>query len=270
MPDGSNSLPSEPSGFQIESDAPSFYEAHVARFMAPFVGALVAAAVRRGDSVLDVACGTGFATRAAAAAAGEGARVEGSDLNPGMIALARTISADSGEPLRWSQASALDLPHDDRMFDAVICQQGLQFFPDPAAGLAEMARVTRPGGRVGVTVWAPAEQSPFLHHEFEMLARHGGAVSGWSATESDLRLWFDEGGVVDVAIERLEVEVDLPAVATYVPEHLKALPWSAGFFGLPALEQSAALERLDADLAGYRSDDGIRVPFTSYLAIARV
>ena len=69
----------EESGFQVGRDAPFFYEAQVGRFMAPFVDALVAAVVRFGDAVLDIACGTGFATRAAATAAGPGARVDGVD-----------------------------------------------------------------------------------------------------------------------------------------------------------------------------------------------
>ena len=68
-------MPDE-SGFQIGRDAPVFYETHVSRFMAPFVEALVTRTVSAGSSVLDVACGTGFATRAAAAVAGPGARIE--------------------------------------------------------------------------------------------------------------------------------------------------------------------------------------------------
>jgi ubiquinone/menaquinone biosynthesis C-methylase UbiE len=61
---------SDKSGFQVDDNAPRYYESHVERFMAPFVRALVASAVKPGDVVLDVACGTGFAARAASAATG--------------------------------------------------------------------------------------------------------------------------------------------------------------------------------------------------------
>jgi len=261
----------EGSGFQVAHDAPLFYETQVALFMAPFVQALVAATVAPGDAVLDVACGTGFATRAAAAIAGPAARIEGSDVNPGMIVQARSVVDDSGAEIAWREASALDLPYGSGEFDAVICQQGLQFFPDPLVGVREMARVTRPGGRLGVTAWTPAEQSPFLDREMAMLAHHGGgAQAGFSATEEQLRDWFAAGGVDGVAVEVLEIEVDLPPVSVYVPEHLKALPWAAGFFALPEAEQAAAVAELDAELAQYRTAEGIRIPFTSYLATATI
>lgn len=260
---------SEGSGFQVGSDAPMYYERHIGRFMAPFVQALVAATVEPGSAVLDIACGTGFATRAAATAAGPGAHVEGVDVNPAMLGQARTTDVDSGAAIRWTEASAMELPYGDASFDAVICQQGLQFFPDPATGLHEMARVTRKGGRVGATVWAPPEQSPFLHHETSMLARHGGRNQvAFSTTEHQLSDWFSEGGIHDVSVELITVEVDLPAVSVFVPGALRALPWSTSFIQLADEQQAAALRELDAHLAEYRTDDGIRVPFSSYLATA--
>lgn len=262
---------SEGSGFQVGRNAPSFYEAHVGLFMAPFVDALVAATVTAGRSVLDVACGTGFATRAAAAAVGHGARVEGSDLNPAMLHQARAVPDGSGADIRWTEASAIELPYEDRSFDTVICQQGLQFFPDPAAGIREMARVARTGGRLGVTVWSAEAPSPFLLRETQMLARCGGeAPADYSETAEQLRAWFSDGGVRDVSIELVTVDVDLPPVLAYVPEHLQALPWSARFFGLPEEQQLIALRQLETELAEYRTADGIRVPFISYLATATI
>ena len=261
----------EESGFQVGRDAPSAYEAQVARLMAPFVEALVGATVVAGDAVLDVACGTGFATRAAAAIAGPAARVEGSDINPSMLATARSVADESGAQLIWSEASALDLPFGDGEFDAVICQQGLQFFPDPAAGIREFRRVTRSGGLIGATVWSESEESPLFHRETEMLSRHGGgAQAEFSATKDRLRAWFEAGGSRTVEIDRIEVEVDLPPVASYVPEHLKALPWSDGFFSLPDEQQQAALVELETALAEFRTADGMRIPFSSYLVTTSV
>jgi hypothetical protein len=109
-----------------------------------------------------------------------------------------------------------------------------------------MVRVIAAGGRIGATVWSASEESPFLHRETEMLATHGGgSQAGFSATEEQLQAWFVAGGLGDVAIERIVVEVDLPPVSVYVPEHLKALPWSVGFFDRTAEDQAAALVELD-------------------------
>lgn len=66
----------------------------------------------------------------------------------------------------------------------------------------------------------------------------------------------------------LEMGSAAPPISTSVPEHLKALPWSTGFFRLPRERQLEALAELEADLAAYRSDVGIRVPFSSYLVTA--
>lgn len=188
-----------------------------------------------------------------------------------MVAQARTQPDDSGAIVRWREASALDLPDAGDTFDTVICQQGLQFFPDPAAGIREMARVSRDGGRIGVTVWSAADRSPFLHHETQMLARHGsGPQAEYSATADQMGGWFADGGVPDVSIELITVEIDLPPVLTDAPEHLRAVPWSERFFALPADDQLAALHELDELLSEYRTDDGIRVPFNSYLATAHI
>lgn len=253
------------SGFQVGRDAPRFYESQTARFMAPFVTALVEACVRPGDTVLDVACGTGFAARAAADA---GARVTAVDVNPAMIAHAETATPPS-TGIEWREASALALPDDDATYDAVICQQGLQFFPDRPTGLREMARVLRPGGRLGATVWAPATEGSFLHLEAEMLVRHGCVPPPpFSASEAELREWYAGAGLGEVSIRLLAVDVDLPPVATYVPRHLRALPWSAGFLALPDAVQQCAIDELAALLAAAATSDGIRVPFRSYLATA--
>ena len=104
-----------------------------------------------------------------------------------------------------------------------------------------------------------------------MLARStGGTQADWSATERQLRAWFSGGGLADVTVQQLDIDVDLPAVRSYVPRHLRALPWSASFFDLPEDEQVAALTELDSELAEYRTDQGLRVPFSSYLVTATI
>jgi SAM-dependent methyltransferase len=117
--------------------------------------------LQSGEAVLDVACGPGSVTRLAAVEIGPGGRVTGVDLSPAMLAIAQGKPALTGAaPIDYGEAPADRLPVPDAEFDVATCQQGLQFFPDRAAGLAEMRRALRAGGRLGIAVWAEIERAP--------------------------------------------------------------------------------------------------------------
>jgi SAM-dependent methyltransferase len=127
-----------------------------------------AARIRSGDLVLDVACGTGAAARAAVA---RGGRVTGLDCNDGMLEVARRVAPQ----ICWQAGRAEALPFADRSFDAALCQFGLMFFEDRVAALAEMWRVLRPGGRLAVAVWPPADASPGYAQMIALINRLFGA-----------------------------------------------------------------------------------------------
>lgn len=111
--------------------------------------------VRGSERALDVACGTGAVTRVLAGRVGPEGAVVGVDLNPAMLAVAQSLGLAHVE-LR--EADAMQLPFGDAEFDLAVCQQGLQFVPEPELAVSEMARVLRPGGRVGLACWnSPAE-----------------------------------------------------------------------------------------------------------------
>jgi len=265
----SNSVSGD-SGFQVGDDAPTHYQARVEKFMAPFVSVVVAAAVSSGDSVLDVACGTGFATRAAARVVGTSGNVVGSDLNQGMLTMARSVPFE-GIDISWRQASALDLPYADGEFDAVLCAQGVQFFPSPSSGLREMARVLRSGGRMAVTMWDEIEQNPFFAAEVDMLVRYCDVEpdawsSGFAEGRTQIESWFEAAGLARVDVELIEVTVSLPPPAIYIPQHLKALPWPSRFFKVSDATRAEAIAHVEARLADYRTGAGVEVPFRSYLA----
>jgi SAM-dependent methyltransferase len=236
---------------------------------------MVAGGVKADDAVLDVACGTGFATRIAAGAVGSGGSVVGADINAGMVAFAQSVPLD-GVDISWDVASALDLPYEDDRFNSVISNQGIQFFPDVAEGLEEMARVTRRGGTVSATVWSGLDDSPFFAAELAMLTEYCGTdpamyrpayVEGGS---SGMAAWFDAAGLDAVSVELLEPIVSLPPVRTYVPQHLKALPWSGSFFELDDKTRDEALSVIEDGLSEYTTEYGLDVPFRSYLATVTV
>jgi ubiquinone/menaquinone biosynthesis C-methylase UbiE len=127
--------------------------------------------LRPGDHVLDVACGTGPATVAAARAVTPGGRVVGVDYAEGMLAVARRTVADSGLPnIELLQGNMLSLPYGDE-FDVVLCVLGLFFVDDMhAAGRALWSHV-RPGGRLALTTFGADVWEPALSHFVEAAGR---------------------------------------------------------------------------------------------------
>ncbi|MFC4505732.1 MULTISPECIES: class I SAM-dependent methyltransferase [Streptomyces] len=218
-------------GFHLKGSAPERYEHYVAPLMAPFVTAAVEAAdLFPGATVLDLACGTGFAARAAAAQAGPTGRVAGVDLNEGMLKIAVACHPRLYPDIEFTPAPADDLPYPDRAFDAVLCQQGAQFFADLDAALRETARVTRPAGRFVATVWSHLDDSPYFVAQREAIEEYGdpAAVAAFeSAFEGVDRLTaaVDRAGFHDTTRQALTFTITLPPLEEYVPGHFSATPW---------------------------------------------
>jgi len=134
------------------------YDAHFVPALFAQWGPVVTAeaAVQKGDRVLDVACGTGALTLAAAEIAGPSGSVVGLDANPEMLAVARRKPVQ----IEWREGRAEALPLPDGSFNAVVSQFGLMFFEDKPRALCEMVRVLKPGGRLAVAVCDAVENSP--------------------------------------------------------------------------------------------------------------
>jgi ubiquinone/menaquinone biosynthesis C-methylase UbiE len=129
--------------------------------MAPVSAELFAAAdLRPGEAVLDVGCGTGTTTVQAARVVGPTGQVTGSDLSPVMIDTAREAADVDG--IAWLVADAETYDFGADTFDAVISRFGVMFFADPVAAFANLARSTRPGGRLVAAVWQTRDKVPLF------------------------------------------------------------------------------------------------------------
>jgi ubiquinone/menaquinone biosynthesis C-methylase UbiE len=118
------------------------------------------AGLQPGECVLDIATGPGTVARLAAMRLGAQGRIVATDIAQPMLDIARgKIQSPTSAPIEYLQSPAAPLAAVTGEFDAVLCQQGLQFFPDRAAALREMRRVLKPSGRVAIAVWAELERN---------------------------------------------------------------------------------------------------------------
>ena len=138
-------------GLYHEGLGPMFFEPY-ARDIARRVD------VPGGASLLEVAAGTGIVTRALLDRLPADAHLVVSDLNEGMLAIAREHIRDPR--VEWQTADACALPFESHRFDAVVCQFGVMFFPDKPAAMREACRVLRPGGTFAFNVWGSLADNP--------------------------------------------------------------------------------------------------------------
>ena len=140
-----------------------------------------AARLRPGESVLDVGCGTGPTTHAAARAVGPSGQVCGLDVSGQMLAAAAASTAhpdDGGAaPMVWLEADAATWKPEGPQYDAVISRFGVMFFSDPAAAFANLARATLTGGRLAFAAWQRRDESALfsvpLHAALDALRSRG-------------------------------------------------------------------------------------------------
>lgn len=265
------------SGFQPDRDAAERYERFAAPIMLPLASSLVERAqVRAGARVLDVACGTGFVARTAAARVGERGRVVGTDANSAMLAVAASVSRSGEAPIEWREAPAERQPFDEGGFDHVFCQQGLQFVPDLHAALTECARVLRPDGMLAATVWAPLAGSPYMLALSEALRDLLGAEAtarfraAFALDGDRLGATATAAGFTEIDLDEMRQVVRLPALPGYAADHLSALSWGALLLeqrGEGALELAA--EAVTERLRGLLAKDGsVEVPFPALVLTA--
>jgi len=218
-----------------------------------------------GDRVLDLACGTGeVAFRAARA----GARVHACDVSEPMIEAARRQADDEGLEISFEAADVEYLPYDDAFVDVVVSNFGLIFAPDHANVAAELARVTRPDGRLGFSAWKPNAKLGELYRRFDE-----DPIEGREAYE-----WGREDHVVDMLGEDFDLEFEDGAV--WLEAESAEEIWE--LFSESAPPVVALLKRLDERRAGefhqafvelyegYRAKDGgIRAPRRYLFVIGR-
>lgn len=227
---------------------PANYE----RFFVPAIARPLAtdlvhlAALRPGERVLDVACGTGVVARLASQRVGAIGTVAGLDVNPGMLAVARSATPP-GMPIEWHEASAEAMPIPDASFDVVLCQMGLQFMPDKPAALREMRRVLVRGGRLILNVPGPTPRLFTIMGE--ALARHIGAEAAGFVNHvfslhdmAEIQNVVSGAGFHDVSVQSDTKPLRLPVPEEFLWQYVHSTPL-AGAVAQVDDDRRASLER---------------------------
>ena len=250
--------------------SPASYARYTGAVMAPWTDHLIGLArLRNGDRVLDVACGTGLVAGRVKASLGDRCRVTGLDINEGMLATAREI-----EGVEWVHGDAADLPFPGASFDAVLCQQGLQYFPDRAAAVREMARVLAPGGRLAVAVWGALDRQPFYVALTDGLRvylperKDAYALAFSLHTAEELRALAAGAGLRDARVRFEHRTIRYPDLKEFVGGFMEGTMISAQFMALARETRRAFVEHVAGLLAGYVDDDGMAFPLENHFLTA--
>ena len=230
---------------------------------------LEAAALQSGERVLDVGCGCGATTIAAAEIVGRDGPVVGVDVSEPMLAVARQRVADAALPnVSFHCTDAQTHSFEPRAHDVAISRFGTMFFDDPAAAFTNIARTLRPAGRLGMATWQPLVANQWLTVPGAELLRYGtlpetaGPGPGMFAL-SDPTMITDvltEAGLTDVDVEAVTVALHLGADVEQAVEYLAGMGVGRAMLAtIPERDHAEALDAVRAALVDHATDEGVHL-----------
>ncbi|GAC1412438.1 MAG: methyltransferase domain-containing protein [Actinomycetota bacterium] len=252
-------------------DAMRVYDEILARLFTPWARDLVdRVAPTPGCEALDIACGPGTVSFVLAKRIGSGGHVVGTDISPAMLEVARSrLALDSAAPIEWVQSPAAPLPLPDASADVLTCQQGLQFFPDKVAALAEMRRTLRSGGVAGVSVWTAIEDQPFLTGLRDAVAstmsesvadRYLGPFSLAGADAAELA---EKAGFKEVSLERVTLPAVVEGGAEALVRTLVASGIATDFAALDDEGRASLLDQVSRNVAPFERNGTLHSTMTA-------
>lgn len=204
--------------------------------------------IQSGELLLDIGCGAGLAS---AMAQSHGAEVSGIDAAEPLLRIARRRVPEGD----FRVGDIASLPWPDETFDVVLGFNSYQYADDPVGALRETSRVLRPGGRVGIIVWGPAEQCEAVAHfrALRALVPPPPDAPGPLAGEQAVAQWVEDGGLQLCSDELVDCPWRYPDVGTALRALMSAGPIARYIerAGRDAVERA-----LTACVNGFRTDDG--------------
>lgn len=261
--------------FQLSDTAVAAYEDQKVRAMfGPLARAtLEKIRVTKDDTILDLACGTGIVARSIIDKVVPSRPIIGADLNEGMIRMARQITQENASRFEWHVADAETLPFETGVFSLIMCQQGIQYFPEEQNVLNELRRVATKGGRLVISVWGGA--SDFFLAMAESVGRHVDAETGKKYLAPFAYKNFEKlpdmltiAGFEDIKVENLTVDRTMANIRSNIKNEILAHPagpkvMEAGQSVVDAISRDVIMA-----CSEYQSGDDMIVPQLAYLFTA--
>ena len=223
--------------------------------------------LRPGATVLDVAAGNGNATLAAAR---RWCHVTSTDYVPSLLESGRVRAAAEGHTVRFMEADAEKLPFPDASFDVVLSTFGVMFTPDQAKAAMELARVCKPGGKIGLANWTPAS---FIGQLFKTIGQYIPPAPGvqspglWGTRARLEELFAGSAGAIETRQRQFNFRYHSPAHWIEVFRTYYG-PMNKTFGALDAERQAAfTADLLKLMQAGNRSGDDTLVLPSDYLEV---
>jgi len=266
------------SKWQVSGGAAELYEENlVPVIFIPWAQELLnRAELVSGEAVLDAACGTGIVARMASDRVGPDAKVVGADINAGMLTVAKSKSKEEGKQIDWVKADVGSLPFNDASFDAVFCQQGLQFFPDKVSALKEFRRVLKPTGRCVICVAQSLEHNPLMNGQIEILTRYIGEDAAnairavCSLSDSDMiHDLFAEAGFSEINIESVTLTLRHSDGKAFVAGNMSSTPAADAISMLPEETRQDLLQDFLNTFGSYYDGQALAFPHVSHVVHAR-
>lgn len=265
--------------WQLGGNAPEVYETQlVPAIFEPWAPLLVAqAALRAGERVLDIACGTGVVTRLVAPQVGPTGYVVGLDLNPGMLARARTSPPPEGAAVEWREGDAAALPFDVSTLDAVLCQLGFQYFSKRQQAAREMYRVLKPTGRLVALVWRALDHSPGFATLAAALERNVSPAAAavmrapfvFGDSTDELRGLLTQAGFKTVRVGAEVRMVRFASPAAFVRNQVAGSPLASHVAAVDDTAREALIREVTAAMQAHVNDDGLAFPIEGHIAVAQ-
>ena len=264
--------------FHNPSVPKAYDEFLVPRLFEPWAKLLLDEAdLRPGEAVLDVATGPGTVARLAAVRVGAKGRVVATDIAQPMLDIAKAKSQPSAAaaPIDYLYSPAAPLAAPTGTFDAVLCQQGLQFFPDRPSALREMRRVLRPSGRTAIAVWGELERNEIyaaFHAALQATVRSDlaeliTAPFSWPSGTA-LKSAAEDAGFRNVRLLTRSLSMVLEGGLEQAIQSFAATPVAPGVAELPQDVQQAFFAHLRQEMTRLLRDGKVIGEMTSNMIIA--